>query len=33
MDSMAGGIYDYLDDSTRFCREKCKIKNVNKPKL
>ena len=28
MDSMAGGIiYDYLDESTRFCREKCKIKN------
>ena len=26
MDSMAGGIYDYLDESTRFCREKCKIK-------
>ena len=23
MDSMAGGIiYDYLDESTRFCREK-----------
>ena len=27
----AGGIYDYLDESTRFCREKCKIINVNKP--
>ena len=30
MDSMVGGIYNYLDESTRFCREKCKIKNVNK---
>ena len=28
MDSMAGGIYEYLDVSTRFCREECKIKNV-----
>ena len=31
MDSMAGGIYEYLDESTRFCREKCKIKNIKKP--
>ena len=31
MDSMASGIYDSLDESTRFSREKCKIKNVNKP--
>ena len=31
MDSTAGGIYDYLVESTRFCREKGKIKNVNKP--
>ena len=23
MDSKASGIYDYLDESTRFCREKC----------
>ena len=33
MDSMAGGIYDYRDESTRFCREKCKIKKVNKTYL
>ena len=31
MDSMACAIYDYLDESSRFCREKCKIKNINKP--
>ena len=31
MDSKAGGIYDYLDEITRYCWEKCKIKNVNKP--
>ena len=30
MNSMAGGIYDYLDESTRFCREKFKINIVNK---
>ena len=28
---LTGGIYDYLDESTRFCREKCKTKNINKP--
>ena len=31
MDSMVGGIYDYQDESTRFCREKYKTKNINKP--
>ena len=31
MDSMAGEIYDYLDESTKFCWENCKIKNINKP--
>ena len=28
VNSMAGGIYDYLDESTRFCRDYCKIKVI-----
>ena len=28
MDSIAGVLYDYLDENTRFCREKCKIKTL-----
>ena len=28
MNSMAGGIYDYLDESTRFCRESTRLKTL-----